>query len=172
MLRRLPTHSLRASGPMVRRTLALALLALASACGPFLPETDGVNLEVQRRALATARQRWEGVRPAAYTFVIRRQCQACTAGLVTVTVRDGALQSATTEAGETPPAWYLTGFRTVDEVFATVEATLDRRPHALDTRYRPAIGYPVRVTADPQENAIDEEWGIEIIRLDPLDGQR
>jgi hypothetical protein len=134
---------------MRRLVLVLGLLSLVvSGCSPDTREL---------RDLEAARQRWEaaGLVTYSYEFVLRCFCPQLDA---TVQVVDGVVVSST------PPSRNSHFPRTIDELLADLEEELESAGRGEYTiEFDPELGYPRRVSADPIEMAVDDEYSYEIV---------
>lgn len=133
--------------------LLLTLLAL-SAC-------DVVTLG--RSELERARALWEATGPDDYTYAVKRLCFCGYLGPVRVTVEDGAVVSIVPVGDEEAP-FELTEdyFPGVDGLFDILEDAVERDAHAITATYDPETGVPVSFYIDYEEQAADEELGMEV----------
>ena len=53
----------------------------------------------------------------------------------------------------------------IESAFEQVRASLDA--HQIEAAFDPEFGFPVRVVADPIENAVDEEFAFQITDFEP-----
>jgi hypothetical protein len=144
----------------------LVVVAALSGCG--ILDSDGDGWE---RDLAEARGLWSDAGLTDYRYHVRQLCFCAYGGQeVEVEVRDGAaVRGVLVATGEVLPQDQLEwSAPTVEHLFTRIEDILDRGPHEFTATYHPELGYPTFVTADPIENAIDEEWGVEADQLEEL----
>jgi hypothetical protein len=134
----------------MKRLGLLALIGALAASGCSRPSREQSDLEA-------ARERWEKAAISTYSYDIVLRC-FCPTLDATVQVVDGVVVSSV-------PASRNSHFpRTVDELFADLERELaseDRGAYTIE--FDPELGYPRRVSADPIELAIDDEYGYEIV---------
>ncbi len=133
---------------------APALAALLAACGLVGPAE-----RAERAELEGARERWERVGPASYRVVERRECFCGEEGIgpVVITVApEGVVRVYQSDGRPVPPPMQRF-FPTVEELFAEVEAALDRGDHRVEATYDPGTGAPVQVYLDRDERLADEE---------------
>lgn len=136
---------------MKRITLLVVLLAVAA--GACSRETR------DQRQLDAARRRWEAaaITDYRYDIVIRCFCPPLDAG---VTVSGSAVVSSEplTEGATAPEP------RTIDQLFDDLERELASAERgAYSITYHPDLGYPMSVSADPIELAVDDEYAYEIL---------
>lgn len=138
----------------------MALLLGALACSDsFAPERDD---------LGEARARWEAEGPVDYRYEYRRVC-FCFPLHGLVEVRAGEVVAATDlESGAEVPPEELASFPTVDELFATLEEWIARRPHEMRVTYDSELGYPRSAFFDFQFNVADEEQGFDATGLEAV----
>lgn len=160
-------HTATVRGHGVARLIAAATLAMAAAgCG--ILDSDG---EERQRELDSARSRWSAAGLSDYRYVVRQLCFCGFGGMrIDVEVRGGAVVGATmVDSGEVidieQQPWAAPS---VDDLFERIQGILDEDPHEFSASYDPTLGYPVMVSADPIENAIDEEWGVEASGVEAL----
>ena len=135
---------------MRRRTsLAMALLALA-ACG------DGLPLAPQF-VLRAAHERWQRSGIDSYELTVRRICYCLSVDAVRVKVENGVVVSRTfAGTGDPVPTTYASLYPDVPGLFAIVEEAA-RDADDLDTRFDPTYGFPVEISIDWYEVAVDDE---------------
>lgn len=150
-----------------RAILALPALLVTLACGsgPLEPEE---RLE----ELAEARRVWEARGPTSYAFTYELNCFCGGPGVppARVTVTGGRVTGAFIPSeGRQVPEEDLPAYPTVEELFADVEAWLERDPAAARAEFDPSLGHPVDVFVDFEKNVADEELGFRIRDLAPLE---
>jgi len=145
---------------------AVALAIAAAGCG--ILDSDG---EERQRELDTARVRWSAAELSDYHYVVRQLCFCGFGGVrIDVEVRGGVVVGATmVDGGEVidieQQPWAAPS---IDDLFDRIQGILDQDPHQFSADYDPTLGYPVTVSADPIENAVDEEWGVEVSGVESL----
>ena len=139
---------------MTRFLLIFPLVAGLAGC-------SSSPLEIERNDFEEAKLRWENSGIADYSFQLRRVCGECLPdGPVLIVVEDGEIVS--TEWIGTPPPQPAVPFAlTIDELLALIGETLAERPHRVTSSYARA-GYPIDVSFDMDEVAVDDEWGVSI----------
>jgi len=143
--------------PKTSRWLSIALLTLTQmVCADVLgPEQD---------ELALARARWAVTNADDYSFEFRRSCFCPTDFVrpVRIEVLDGTVTSAvyvdTEEAIPTPP----TSVPTIDDLFAEIQDAIDGMAFSVIAEYDAEAGYPISVSIDHIEHAIDDEMGLTV----------
>ena len=137
---------------MKRLALVVLLVALAaSACS---------RTSNEQRELESARERWEAAGLTSYRYQIVMRC-FCPPLDAAVEVIDGLVVSARplSEGATVPQSRAVT----IDEMFAMLEQELGSKERGDYTiEYHPDLGYPTRVSADPIEMAVDDEYALEI----------
>jgi hypothetical protein len=108
--------------------------------------------------LAEARVAWALAGPAGYEFVFQRLCFCGpdTVRPVRIEVRFGEVTAVTVvETGEALTD--LGAYPTIEDLFAEIEDAIEQDAFSLDAQYHGDLGYPVEVSIDYLENAVDEE---------------
>ena len=144
----------------LRYLSAIALLASATGCGVLDPNDDG-----PRSDLELNRQRWEQVRPASYTMVLRRLCFCAPSGIGPVRVQvvgTTATERVYVDSGEPVSAGLAPYFPTVDGLFDVLVDAMDQDAHQIQVTYDGDTGIPVDIWIDYQANLADEEQGYEV----------
>lgn len=128
----------------------LLSITVAACDSPFgLGDGEGQRLEDNRA-------RWAARGFASYDLTVQRLCFCGSVEPVRVEVRNGQPLSVVFAAtGEPVPM--AASFPTVPGLFDIVEDAIERDAHELDVDYDPALGVPVRIEIDYEENTIDEE---------------
>lgn len=117
------------------------------------------------RTLRSAQAKWSACAIRSYTWVQSAGGFMIGPKHVRIVVRDGAATSATV-AGEPQRLKGLIGHPlTVPELFTWIEAAAgsDR----FDATYDPRCGYPLTYSIDPSRNATDDEFGLQVLDLQP-----
>jgi hypothetical protein len=120
--------------------MLLGVLACTSATSP------------DERAFADALARWRGNGPANYSYrsSIGCYCPPDYIAPVTITVRNGVVESVTDRA--TGAARALAGRTTIDSLFSLVATEIRVRPERLKVTYDATAGYPRSLTYGTPEN--------------------
>jgi hypothetical protein len=132
----------------VARLFALTIVA-ATACG------DGIG---PVNDLARAQSRWRENGADTYTLALTRSCFCGEGalGLVTVSVRNGVVESRT-YADESPvPASFQDAWPDVPGLFALIGDAL-RRDADISVTYHPLHGAPTEVAIDYERQMADDE---------------
>ncbi|UCC75012.1 MAG: hypothetical protein JSV86_10800 [Gemmatimonadota bacterium] len=149
------------------RSFTYALLALATAASAC---SDVTGLE---RELEDNRALWESEGPASYSFDYHVVCYCLpeVTRPVTITVQHGEVVSVTyVDTGEPVDTPCLCDYPTVDDLFDEIESVLAEDPYSVRVDYDPELGYPADFFVDYDLQIADEEWGFDVLRLDPLPG--
>jgi hypothetical protein len=147
----------------VRLRLAAAALALplALACGS--PAGPG---RADREDLARAEARWAAQGVRSYTLVVGPRC-FCGAQEIRTTVVEGvATERVFVNDGSPVPPNLYTEVSTVDAMLAHLDHAIRTGAHQVDATYD-ARGIPVQAYIDYLENAIDEEFGWQVVSFTP-----
>lgn len=135
---------------------AAAAVAVASCDGSLSPS----QIRGQRAELTVARRRWTTQGPASYRYRFQYLCfcPATLAAAVEIHVRDGRV-TAVLDPSSGRPAAPAAGrpTPTVEDLFAVVEAAIERPVDWLDVQYDLVLGYPAVIRLDPDTRTIDEE---------------
>ena len=122
---------------------------------------------VQRtRALRAAEARWDACGVTDYTWSQTAGGFMIGPGHVEIVVRSGEATWATV-AGKQQRLGSLAGHPlTVVELFSWIDAAAgsDR----FEATYDATCGYPLTFSIDPSRNAIDDEFGLEVLDLQPV----
>lgn len=138
--------------------LLLAAVLGLSACGD-----DRRVSNVSDTEIALREQAWAERQVLDYTIVYRESC-FCPGGEVTVVVRDGKIDSASREtdpgAGSLPVGTPLT----VSGLFDLIKRAQSEADN-LEVRFDADLDYPDRISIDWESNAVDDEYGLTVLRL-------
>ena len=128
-----------------------------SACGSDQRESNTTEQEIAAKA-----QSWQQRAITDYTLVYREFC-FCPGGEITVVVRDGQIDRATRETrnGRTEP---VSNPQTIDGLFATI-LRAQREADELTVRFDEDFDYPDSFTIDWFRSAVDDEYGVSVLRL-------
>lgn len=155
----------RSRSMTVRAYLLVLTLALPIAGCSSTP------LEPQRNEWGAALARWEAADIASYAFEFRRLC-FCGPDVIRrmrIDVEDGSVLAAVyVDTGE-PVSDPAISPPTIDDLFAEIEDAIDRRAFSLIAEYDPELGYPIDVSIDYLEFAIDEEMAFQVFEFEPAD---
>ena len=148
------------------RLILICLLATLplTGCNIFGPDHEEALDELRDN-----RAKWERSAPASYSYVLQRSCFCGTemSAPVRITVVNGVHQSAVYVAtGEPMRTDWLQFFPTMEGLFDMLEDAL-READEMDITYDAARGFPTHVSADPIENAIDDEYALTISQVNP-----
>ena len=143
--------------PNIGRWLTIALLALAhTGCTEVVgPEQD---------ELAVARARWAATNADDYSFEFQRTC-FCAPDFVRpirIEVVDGIVSSAVYVDTEEPIPTPLTSVPTIDDLFDEIQDAIDGMAFSVIADYDEELGYPISVSIDHIELAIDDEMAFAV----------
>lgn len=146
--------------------VALVLLSgFAASCG--ITEPSGPHAAEQAK-LQSARRLWRSQGLSDYTYIFSRSCFCVTEyrEAATVTVRGGAIVSATAVASGSARdlAWYYT----VDGLFDLIQTAIDEDAATLRVEYDGTRGYVRSAYIDIDQRMADEELSFEARSLSPL----
>ncbi len=131
----------------------LVVAPIISACH------DSLRPEVREYDAAVAR--WNASRPSDNSYVIQQQvsCFCAFGGTVyRVTVTNGAISRVVESLSQTAvPSSDYGRFRTIDQLFAEVRASMQVPGRLRDVKYDAQRGYPLTVSIDPIPHAVDDE---------------
>lgn len=129
----------------ILRIATLALAALTSCRDPMSPE----------ETLLFARDRWDRLGPASYSYVLDHQCFCFGLGPVTIVVTNGTVTSRTNnETGQPTDRPQL--YPAIDGLLARIDSAFARGA-TINGRYHPGLGYPERVFIDNNPVTADDE---------------
>ncbi len=140
---------------MLVRLAAVALLLPLAACR----EATGPG-EVDRAALALARERWQASGIVDYEYRYTRSCECLPTDLTSpvIEVRAGAIVRVWNEqTGESAPPESLDRYFTVADLFGLIAAAIEQGVHELEAQYHPTRGHPTVLRIDYDAQAADEE---------------
>jgi hypothetical protein len=144
------------------RLEALPLVLAASclvACG-----SPGRSRQESSRAL------WSEEGPTSHQFTLRWIC-FCVPDFTRptrITVRDGAIASATDEETGMAVDPSTRRLLTIDGLFDVIDDAYQRNAAQVDVTYDPNDGHPVSANIDYDKNAVDEELGFRVLDLQRL----
>lgn len=158
------------------RHLVLLLVLFALAGCDLLgedrpPRTDGraVVASGTPEGLAEARQRWAEAGVARYRFEYARACECLpgASGPFVATVRGERVEDVESLAGEPLPDGYAAF--TVERLFEAIEDAFEAGAASMGVTYDAALGFPVDVAIDYDEEVADEELIVRVEGFERLD---
>lgn len=132
-------------------TAALAVLASAGCGEPSTEPVDG------RR---DAERRWAAGIGAAPQYVMRQQrvCYCVQVDTVRLTVSGGRITAAVNErTGAALSTEERSWYRSVEQLFATLDAVPAAGGRIRQVQFHPTEGYPTQLVVDPIPMAVDDE---------------
>ena len=142
--------------------LAFSLLLLVAGCS-LLPSATPSERELLAEELRAAEGRWAAKDLSTYRFTLTYSCFCPWTDPMAVTVVDDQVTSVTMNGEAVTNATGLPLL--IESAFEQVRASLDA--HQIEAAFDPEFGFPVRVVADPIENAVDEEFSFQITDFEP-----
>ena len=145
------------------RTPAIAVAALLT-LGFDCDEKNG------REDLAAARERWSEQGYSDYALTLQHDCFCGqeARGPVVVQKRFGEITRSYVESGEPVPSDFERFFPDVEGLFEFIEEAVEQDAASIHVEFHPELGYPIAVSVDYSESAIDEESGYRVLALEPL----
>jgi hypothetical protein len=147
------------------RVALILLSSFAASCG--LTEPSGPHAAEQTQ-LQSARRLWRSQGLNDYTYTFSRSCFCVTEYRepATITVRAGAIVSATSVANGRARdlAWY----HTVEGLFDLIQTAIDEDAATLRVEYDSTRGYVTSAYIDIDERMADEELSFQARNLTPL----
>ncbi|MGH1357296.1 MAG: DUF6174 domain-containing protein [Burkholderiaceae bacterium] len=134
-----------------------AMLALAG-CGD-----DRRLANVSEAEIAAKSQAWAQHQISDYTMVYRESC-FCESGEITVVVRGGKLENATREVNGVTGVSAVQNPQTVAGLFDLIRRARQEADE-LEVRFDDALDFPDRISIDWYRNAVDDEYGLTVVRL-------
>lgn len=128
-----------------------------SACASDQRESNTSEGEILAKA-----QSWQGRGILDYTVVYRESC-FCPGGDVTVVVRNGQIERASRAPGNGGQE-SVSNPLTIDGLFDLV-LRAQREADELTVRYDEDLDYPDSLSIDWLGNAVDDEYGLTVLRL-------
>jgi hypothetical protein len=170
---------------MTHRLLAVlaAFVLVVAACGDDTPvETvDGgssttttaapptsvpnVDPDSPEARLAAARARWAEEGPSAYRLTMRELC-FCPETVWTDTVAAGEVLAHEAASDDN---FFDPGERTMEDLFDDIEDVIDNGFVTLDLDFDEETGALVRYWVDVEEMMADEEHGVEVVAVEPIE---
>ena len=140
-----------------------ALVGTLTACSDFptRPTAD----------FAAAWQRWQRSQPADYRYDVQVLCFCGPERTRTVHAVVSGGQTVSffyADSGNAADTVLFSDVRTMDRLFATLQAALDRHPYRFVAAFDPNLGYPVSVDIDVDAQIVDEEVSYRISNFSPL----
>ena len=148
---------------MNRSARLLGLVVVAGVLGLTGCGDDRRTSNVSDTEIALEEQAWISHQIDDYTIVYRESC-FCVGGEVTVVVRDGKIDSAErqTEPGVNAPP--VGNPLTVPGLFDLIRRA-QREADNLEVRFDDDLNFPDRISIDWERNAVDDEYGLTVVRL-------
>src|SRR5262245_20345297 len=144
------------------RLSCVLLVGLMACSSPTTPSPAG-----QARELTRNRQQFQSLVGGNYQVTFENNCFCPVEVLrpVRLTIRDGAISEVTRVADGTPlPSIEWHAYRTIDQVFAEIEAGLNGGARRVTVDYDGRYGYPLEVLID-QQMAADAFVGFSLSNL-------
>ncbi len=113
--------------------------------------------------LVAARERWRAAAITDYVMTWSPSC-FCPASTFTDTVNAGVLVDHQ-KSGDT---FYQTTGWTMDDLFSNIELVLADDPARVEAEFDPETGAVISYWVDLDEMMADEEFGIEVVSLEPI----
>lgn len=111
---------------------------------------------------------WKAKRPASYEMVVAATTSAIMATRVLISVEGDAAKSIQRadpkDIDRTEP---YKRYDTVEKLFDLVKVNQKLGPERFSVTYDADLGYPKSIKADPIPNAVDDEYSIKVISLEP-----
>jgi hypothetical protein len=129
--------------------------------------TPGPGTETPASTLfRQAHDRWLAAAIRDYRFTLQRRCECPDewSAPTAITVRDGAVVSATIEGGSAPEGAALT----IDDLFNAIADALNE-PVDTSVTYDEALGYPLDVQLDLEAIAVDGGLSLTVSDFERLD---
>ena len=141
--------------------VAVVLATIGCSTNPLSPD---------REALASTRARWEASGIDSYVFEFQRLCFCPPVVIrqVRIEVVDGAVSSAVYVDTGDPVDDPSVSVPTIEDLFDEIQDAIDREADSLETEYDSQAGYPISVSIDYIEQAIDDEMAFTVPTLDVL----
>lgn len=143
--------------------VALDLEAIAVDGGFFIETRSFIDYAAVSSALAEARARWDEAGLTDYVLEYREIC-FCPEILVTVTVRGAEIVDSQVSGGFEPGVVH-----DVPGLFDRVVQAIDHGAYTITATYDPELGHPLELYIDVEEFIADEEQGVSVIGLEPLE---
>jgi hypothetical protein len=133
------------------------------ACGVAGSGPDVAELE----AFRLSRERWDLQELTSYRYTLELHAMIIDGRPIAIEVRNGAPVSVQFVDGgppveTTPEGSFVARFDTVEDLFRIIEEQLETDADRIATTYDPSLGYPISAEIDPEENAIDDEFGFRV----------
>lgn len=144
---------------------------MTAACGNDRSSTDAES--TPEGQLAAARAAWAENGLTSYTLATQEIC-FCPPGLWIDTVVDGVVTDHVFDGDDVfdgDNSFYDPGGRTMEDLFDSIEALLDRDYASIDLSFHPETGALDQYYIDMNELVADEERGIDVISVEPYDGE-
>ncbi|KTB47504.1 DUF6174 domain-containing protein [Dehalogenimonas alkenigignens] len=142
-----------------KASTVLIVLLLVAIAGSLFPGCDLV-IEPLQRDLNGAKAKWGATGITDYEYHLRVAC-FCPPDIVSpvvVKVANGVnIGVAYSKEPKEVTNDFFKPFDTIDKLFVIIQKALDDKVASLDVKYHPAYGYPVSISIDRIENAIDDE---------------
>lgn len=148
----------------MKRMLLLVLVPVLAACSA-----------VPKSELARNREKWDAANIDSYrmTLFIGCFCGFTDKMPLTVEVRKGEVVSMTyadgTQVGAAEPGReFFDRFATIDRLFADLESGDSSKADKVEITYDPTYGFPAQVSVDAIQNAVDDEYSVQISNFEAL----
>jgi hypothetical protein len=152
---------------MARVVRTLVTPFLFGACIVFVGPLDRDDGDL--RDLVAARARWNANGVTSYVVEARALCFCIQGGeRIAVTVKNGVVTSATViRTGQPVAPNLMSHYRTIEQLFDTIENAIQGDAYRIDATYHPHYGYPSHFFIDYDDATADEEFGYELASFNP-----
>jgi hypothetical protein len=153
----------------MRKLLVLfTLFALAVAACSAGAQASGEQTELERN-----QEKWRDANISHYRFNLHISCFCAFVEdmPLVIEVMDGEVVSMEYQSGkaiEDVNHELFDKFATIDRIFAEIEADLSGAADKVTVTYDPTYGFPVDITIDYVEEAIDDELYLTVSNFEPL----
>lgn len=159
----LPASSFPQKENTMKRMLLLVLALVLAGCSA-----------VPKSELVRNREKWDAAHIESYrmNLFIGCFCGFTDRMPLTVEVRKGEVVSMTyadgTEVGSDMNRPYFDRFATIDRLFADLESGDTSKADKVEITYDPTYGFPSQVNVDAIENAVDDEYSVQLSNFEAL----
>lgn len=111
---------------------------------------------------------WKAKRPANYEMTVAATTSAIMATRVVISVEGETAKSVQrADPKDIDRTDRYKSYDTVEKLFDLVKANQKLGPERFSVTYDPDLGYPKSIKADPIPNAVDDEYSVRVISLEP-----
>lgn len=140
---------------MKKLPILFILILIIFSCNNILMDDDD-DMQENQEQLNTNKAKWASNNISSYTYTYHHTCFCPDVNTTyTITVENNSITSIVDDASN--DITNLDNFKTIDELFDTIQSAVNRDVDSLTVTYNADYGYPAKIDIDSMKHAIDDE---------------